>query len=64
GTPGYLTPQSWKMCGALIEESTTFYLDEIVDYLAVIPKTHLSITALHNDLRALGLTYKHSVPAG
>ncbi|KAF9219291.1 hypothetical protein BS17DRAFT_789605 [Gyrodon lividus] len=41
---------------ALIED--TLYLDEIVDYLTVIHKTHLSITALHNNLRVLWLAYK------
>ncbi|KAF8840029.1 hypothetical protein BDN67DRAFT_1053927 [Paxillus ammoniavirescens] len=42
----------------LIEESPTFYLHEIVDYLAVVHEIHISTTALHNNLQALGLTYK------
>ena len=43
---------------ALIAESPTLYLDEIVDYLSVIHNIHISRTALHNNLQALGLTYK------
>ncbi|KIJ09634.1 hypothetical protein PAXINDRAFT_87210 [Paxillus involutus ATCC 200175] len=39
-------------------ESPALYLDEIIDYLAVVHEIHISIIALHNNLQALGLTYR------
>ena len=58
GHPRVLAPAAMEDLRALLEESPTLYLDEIVDYLAVIHEIHISTTALHDNLKTLGLTYK------
>jgi len=58
GRPRILDPAVMEDLLALVGESPTLYLDEIVDYLSVIHNIYISRTALHNNLQALGLTYK------
>jgi len=60
GHPRILDAAVMEDLWVLIEESPALYLDEIVDYLAVVHEIHISILviALHNNLQALGLTYK------
>ncbi|KIJ12947.1 hypothetical protein PAXINDRAFT_136645 [Paxillus involutus ATCC 200175] len=56
GHPRILDAAVMEDLWVLIEESPALYLDEIVDYLAVVHEIHISIIALHNNLQALGLT--------
>ncbi|KIK01385.1 hypothetical protein K443DRAFT_678383 [Laccaria amethystina LaAM-08-1] len=42
----------------LIDESPEFYLDEIGEWLALYHDIPMSTTALHDNLRGLGLTRK------
>jgi transposase len=58
GHPRILDAAVMEDLWVLIEESPALYLDEIVDYLAVVHEIHISIITLHNNLQALGLTYR------
>src|SRR5882724_7802036 len=42
----------------LIQESPSLFLDEIADWLALYHDQPISTTALHDNLRDLGITYK------
>jgi len=42
----------------LIRETPSLFLDEIGEWLALYHDVPISTTALHNNLRQLGLTYK------
>ena len=58
GRPRLLTTEIREYLYQLIMESPTLFLDEILDYLAVMHGVFLSQTALHDNLRDLGLTRK------
>jgi transposase len=42
----------------LIQESPSLFLDEITEWLALYHDQPISTTALHNNLRDLGITHK------
>ena len=53
----------WDCCSGVLalvatKESPTLYLDNIVNYLAVIHEIHVPTTTLDDNHEALGLTYK------
>ncbi|KIK97893.1 hypothetical protein PAXRUDRAFT_824475 [Paxillus rubicundulus Ve08.2h10] len=48
GHPRILDAEVMEDFRVLIEESPTLYLDETVDYLAVVHEIHISTTALDN----------------
>lgn len=59
GRPRLLTSQMAEELAELISESPSLLLDEIADWLALYHNQPISLTALHDNLRDLGLTYKH-----
>ncbi|GLB45622.1 putative DDE superfamily endonuclease [Lyophyllum shimeji] len=58
GRPRLLGPKAVEDLQELIQESPSFFLDEIREWLALYHDQPISITALHDNLRELGLTYK------
>jgi hypothetical protein len=48
---------------ALIQETPFLFLDEIREWLAIYLNQPISTTALHDNLRELGLTYKAALPS-
>ena len=42
----------------LLEEAPEMYLSEIQDWIALIKKVHISISALHQNIRDARITYK------
>ncbi|KAF8833246.1 hypothetical protein BDN67DRAFT_917373, partial [Paxillus ammoniavirescens] len=58
GRPRLLNVAVMAELRALIQESPSLFLDEISDYVSLMHEKCISITALHNNLCHLGLTYK------
>jgi len=42
----------------LLEEAPEMYLSEIQDWIALLHKVHISKTALHENIRDAGITFK------
>lgn len=59
GRPRLLTSQIMEELGELIRENPSLLLDEIAEWLALYHDQPISMTALHDNLRGLGITYKH-----
>ncbi|KAH7918421.1 hypothetical protein BV22DRAFT_979142, partial [Leucogyrophana mollusca] len=57
GCPRLLDPAVVEDLHGLILGSPSLYLNEIQEYLALFHDLCISTTALHNNLRGLGLTY-------
>lgn len=58
GRPRILTTQAINDLQELIRETPLLFLDEIGEWLALYHDISISTTALHYNLRELGLTYK------
>jgi transposase len=58
GRPRVLNPPAIEGLYDLLAESPQLYLNEIAEYLAIYHDTPISLTALHDNLRELGLTWK------
>lgn len=58
GRPRLLTSQMTEELHELIRENPSLLLDEIAEWLAMYHDQPISITALHDNLHDLGLTYK------
>jgi transposase len=58
GRPRILTYGVTEDLRQLISQTPSVYLDEIAEWLAIYHGQPISITALGNNLRGLGLTYK------
>jgi hypothetical protein len=58
GRPRILSIDVIEDIQALIRETPSLYLDEILEWLALYHDQPISLTALHNNLRELSLTRK------
>jgi transposase len=58
GRPRILTSEMTEDLRQLISETPSVYLDEIAEWLAIYYDQPISLTALGDNLRDLGLTYK------
>ncbi|KAF5378873.1 hypothetical protein D9615_006901 [Tricholomella constricta] len=58
GRPRILTQDALNDLQELIQESPSLFLDEIGEWLALYHNQPISTTALHDNLRDIGLTYK------
>ena len=58
GRPRILNTTAVEGLYDLLAESPQLYLDEIAEYIALYHDIRISITALHNNLTELGLTWK------
>jgi transposase len=58
GRPRILNADMTHDLATLISEAPGMYLDEIQDWIAVVHDVGISITALHENIRDCGMTYK------
>jgi transposase len=58
GRPRILNPDMTHDLSILISESPAMFLDEIQDWLALVHDVNISRTALHENIRDCGITYK------
>jgi len=58
GRPRILNAEMTNDLATLIQEAPAMYLDEIQDWLALVHDVGISRTALHENIRDCGLTYK------
>ena len=58
GRPRILNADMTHDLATLISEAPAMYLDEIQDWIAIVHDVGISITALHENIQDLGITYK------